>query len=167
MHTSISIKLLIVASVITSFLLIIFLTTDLIQQVKIHFEAAFLDKKAEQVIFYQWTNQHGEMIISQNKPDNNQQYITFQASSDLIKNENVIDHALIKQGNEYRQLMKENGKKRVSEREMRHSKFPEDSPLNAAHKAKKCVELSYSITEAATNGADTNKLRKQHEEECQ
>jgi hypothetical protein len=166
MSTSSSNKFLIIISVISLFLFVLYLTTDLIQQTKNLYQTTFLSKKDQQITYYQWSNQHGEMIISQNKPTAQQDYITFQASSDLVKNENKIDHELIKQSNEYRKIIKEDGNKRVSERDKQRTVFSKNSPLNAINKTKTCIALSNQLAEANRNGEDISELRKQHADEC-
>lgn|GEM_PF-3149044 len=83
----------------------LYFKTDYLQQAK-----AFLDKQVfnsssnhQMVTFYQWTSPDGEVIVSRSKPNYTENFISFQASADLMTNDHQIDPNLLTQSQDYRE----------------------------------------------------------------
>jgi len=117
----------------------------------------------QQVTYYQWTDPRGEMVVSRNKPTSTDDYITFQASEDLMQNENNVDQDLIDRSNNSQTSSSQNTQKKNSTGE---GTISNAYPFKAMNKAKNCTNLSGQIADARNRGKDTTELKKQHAKEC-
>jgi len=134
---------------------VVYFKTDLVNQF-------FGGYQNQQVTYYQWTDERGEMVVSRNKPTTTNDYITFQSSEDLMKNENIVDQDLIdRSNNSQTSTSQQNSKKEKSENTV--SKM---YPFGAMDKAKNCVNLSSQLADAKNRGQDTTELKKQYAKEC-
>lgn len=88
-------KIFLLLIIITS---ILYATTDYIEKGYQSIHSLFFDNDKKLVTYYQWTADNGETVISQNKPADNIQYISFESTAKLTQNENVIDQSLINKG---------------------------------------------------------------------
>ena len=143
--------------------MIIYTTTDLFEQGYQYTSNLISSRDSQQVTYYQWTDNKGEMVVSRIKPDSNIEYISFEASEDLMISENKVDQALINKGNDYRASM---SKQKKTGRSAGSGSTGSMYPFSAISKTKNCVKLSGQIAEANRQQKDSSKLRQQHAKEC-
>jgi len=138
---------------------VLYLKTDLFDQAINYFSGS----QNQQVTYYQWTDERGEMIVSRNKPTTTDDYISFQSSKDLMKDENIVDQNLInKNHNQQSNSSQQNQQKKTNGKGAVSSMYP----FNSMSKAKNCVNLSSQIADAKNRGQDTSELKKKHAKEC-
>ena len=154
--------------VLTIVVIIIYSTTDLLEQGYQYTNNLISSGTKQQVTYYQWTDNKGEMIVSRIKPDPEIEYIIFQASEDLMLSENNVDQALINKGNDYRASMSQQSQKNKVSGSTIGGSTTSMYPFNAISKTKKCVKLSGQIADAnrQQNKSKLMKLRQQHSKEC-
>jgi len=146
----------------------IYANTGYIQQATDYIEENFLSKKSngELVSYYQWTSASGEVVISREKPSHTNDFISFQASSDLISNDNNVDQNLISQSNRYRDQVlaeeKNSPKTNTESRSTSKTKSATDGTVfSAPAKVKHCVNAALqqgaANRQAAESGAKANR----------
>ncbi len=145
---------------------IIYSTTDLFEQGYQYSSKLISGRDSQQVTYYQWTDNKGEMVVSRIKPDSNIEYISFDASEDLMISENKVDQALINKGNDYRASLSEQSQKKRTANSKNSGATSSMYPFSAISKTKNCVKLSGQIAEANRQQKDSSKLRQQHAKEC-
>lgn len=154
--------------VLTIAVVITYATTDLLERGYQYTNEMIFASDNQQVIYYQWTDNNGEMVVSRIKPDSEVEYISFQASEDLINTENDVDQTLINKGNDYRASMSQRAQSKSTSGSAASSSTTSIYPLNAIAKTKNCVKLSGQMADA-NRQQDTSKLKKlsqQHSKEC-
>ena len=151
-----------------------YFTTDIIQHAYHNLSAHFSGTNSANklVTYYQWTSDDGEVVISRIKPTANQKYISFQATSDLVKAENTVDQELLNSSNEYKAAVIQSGttgntnKTGSSNKTGSQGSASSFYPIQALRKAKICTKLSSQIAEANRNGKDISTLKAQYTKEC-
>jgi len=154
--------------ILTVVVIIIYSATDLFEQGFRYVNLLASGENNQQITYYQWTDDKGEMVVSQIKPDSNVEYISFQGSEDLVNTENNVDQALINKGNDYRASMSQQQQSKKTSGKAAASSTTSIYPLNAIGKTKTCVKLSGQMADA-NRQQDTSKLKKlrqQHAKEC-
>ena len=164
-------KLLVVLLMIGSIVGYLYVKTDYLHKAYNKLTAALgIENQASQVTYYQWTDSQGNPVISQTPPKDEQNYITFQASSDLMKNENIVDEELLNQSAQATASMLNANQAATSK-----NKAAEDGssvtvgPFAAIGKAKNCTSLSSQVAAAnreAPNSEKTKTLKNQYNKEC-
>ncbi|TQV72909.1 hypothetical protein FLL45_15705 [Aliikangiella marina] len=149
-------RLLVVLVFLLTITTILYLKTDYLQQATEYVNKTLLGKSDtnSMVTFYQWTNEQGETVISQDKPVQPREYIVFQALPDLIKNENIIDQTLIERSNQYQSQRQSNQQNAVKSQQSGKAKTNIQSTVSgtifeAPTKAKNCVNVA--VQHAANN----------------
>ncbi|MCW8877176.1 MAG: DUF4124 domain-containing protein [Kangiellaceae bacterium] len=129
-----------------------------------------LNSKASQVTYYQWTDSQGRPVISQTPPKGNQDYIAFEASSDLMKNENIVDEELLQQSAQATASVLSGNQATTNK-----SKGAKDGssitvgPFAAIGKAKNCTNLASQVAAAnreSPSSEKTKSLKNQYNKEC-
>lgn len=150
----------IILLVIAIVFVVLYLKTDLIDRAYSYISGS----QNQQVTYYQWTDAGGEMVISRNKPTTTDEYISFQASEDLMKNEHNVDQDLIDKSKNIRSTSTQQDKK--NEKSSGNGSISNAYPFKAMNKARNCTNLSSQIADARNRGKDTSKLKEQHAKEC-
>ena len=134
--------------VLTIAIVIIYSTTDLFEQGSRYMSALALGGNSQQVTYYQWTDDQDEMVVSRIKPSSEIEYISFQASEDLMISENKVDQALIDKGNDYRANVSQQSQQKKTKHSTTSSSTTSMYPFNALTKTKNCVKLSGQMADA-------------------
>ena len=153
--------------VLTIALVIIYSTTNLFEQGFRYVSVLISGGNNQQVTYYQWTDNKGEMVVSRIKPGSEIEYMAFQASEDLMTSENKVDQELINKGNNYRASMSQQDQQKTISSPASGSSTSM-YPLNAISKTKNCVRLSGQVADAnrQQDKSKLKKLREQHAKEC-
>jgi len=154
--------------VLTIAIVIIYSTTDLFEQGSRYMSALASGGNSQQVTYYQWTDDQDEMVVSRIKPSSEIEYISFQASEDLMISENRVDQALIDKGNDYRASMSQQNQRKKTSGSVASGSTSSMYPFNAISKTKNCVKLSGQMADAnrQQDKSKLKKLRQQHAKEC-
>lgn len=143
-------------------LIAVYLKTDYLQQATEYISKNLLGEKDHLVTYYQWSSANGETVISLEKPEHVDDYITFQASADLMSNQNVVDPNLISQSNQYRdQVLSQQPKARTGNTK-KGSGTGLTSPTSgtifgAPAKARNCVNAAMQQGVANRKAAESGK----------
>jgi len=167
-------RLLIAVAMVIALTFVIYTTTDYFQQsYRFIDENLFGEKQSkQQVTFYQWSDENGKMVISRNKPSKIDNFITFQASNDLMQNENTVDQSLIDKSSRYQaDILSQSDKKNVSGNAKSNTNSKQEPsssvyPFNAISKTKRCVNLSTQMSVARNKKKDISALKERYEKEC-
>lgn len=120
---------------------------------------------AEVVTFYQWTSANGELVVSREKPSHTENYISFQASADLMNSQHNVNQALIAKGNQaksdYLNQTSQSNKGAGS-----ITAADSGNILGAPAKVKHCLGLSNQIAAKNREGKSSDELEKRHAKEC-
>ena len=163
-------KLLVVLLIIGSIIGYLYVKTDYLQQAYNKLSVALgIETKASQITYYQWTDSQGNAVISQSPPKGNQSYITFQASSDLMKNENLVDEELLEQSEQAAASILAGNQAANKGKKVKDGSSVTIGPFAAIGKAKNCTNLSSQIASANRqdpNSEKTQSLKAQYKKEC-
>lgn len=120
---------------------------------------------AEVVTFYQWTSASGELVVSREKPSHTENYISFQASADLMNSQHNVNQELIAKGNqaksEYLNQTPQSKKRTGS-----ITAADGGTIFSAPAKVKHCLGLSNQIAAKKREGKSSSELEKRHAREC-
>lgn len=150
---------------------ILYTQTNYLQQ-GLQWVQAQIDGQSQtaQVTFYQWTDENGEMQISQLKPVDTTDFISFQADPAFMGSQNQVDQSVLDKGNAYQtgQLAKQNANNATPSKRPSGAKSNVSSmyPFSAMSKTKNCVNLATQISDAKARGKDTSALKKRQAKEC-
>lgn len=153
--------------ILTITMIIIYSTTNLLEQAFQYTSDLISTDNNQQVTYYQWTDNKGEMVVSRIKPSTEVEYIAFQASEDLMISENTVDQALINKGNDYRASLSQQDQQKT-ESSPASGSSTSMYPFKAISKTKNCVKLSGQVADAnrQQDKSKLKKLRQQHAKEC-